>query len=306
MKKHTVPGLTLGCTSFLVQEPFIPGFRFAAELCQDVALLMVTVGEKGEYLPTKEDIREISRICDGEGVSLHIHLPTDADFDTLEGARHMVRDVQMCLERAGTLPAHSFVLHVNLPSQSRTPYDLAPRPELSAELKAWTHEALHDIAALLPSPEQLAVENLETFPLNLWDQWVDNAPYSRCLDVGHVWKDGFDPAPLMELWLPRIRVIHLHGLMPRPAQGLATPPPTTLGGRLRSLFGPWPKDHTTLSLMPPDCLDAVIHPLWRLGYTGIVNLEIFDINDFTASHEALMRSWERWQSCPDRRGNDQT
>ncbi len=305
--KCALPHLKLGATSFLIQEDYVPAIRFVAEQCEDIALLLVETGDHGELLPSRQDIREIAAVCDGEGVSVHVHLPTDADFDSAAGARKTVADVRTAVERAAPLCPHSFVLHVDFPSLQGVFLD-TPKSErslLDEARKAWTAAALRDIADCLPAPEQLAVENLETYPPDFWDEWVEGFPYSRCLDVGHVWKDGADPAPILNTWLPDIRVIHLHGLKPRndKPQGTAEDGGMTVPGlqspsgikeRLQNLFGPHPRDHTSLRLMPEDCIDAVVHPLWDNGFAGILTLEVFSYEDFTTSHEVLLRSWERY------------
>ena len=63
---------------------------------------------------------------------------------------------------------------------------------------------------------------------------------------------------------------------------------------LSSLFGPRPRDHKSLRLMPPEFVDDVMHPLWKTGFSGVLNLEVFSVEDFTASHAVLMQSWERY------------
>ena len=116
----------------------------------------------------------------------------------------MIGKIRRVAELTGPLDPHSFVLHVDFPSLHGT------GGEPSAEQQEWTAEALLEIAACLPAPERLAVENLETYAPSFWDRWLAGTPYSRCLDVGHIWKDGGDPAPVLAAWLPRVRVIHLH------------------------------------------------------------------------------------------------
>ena len=147
-------------------------------------------------------------------------------------------------------------------------------------------EALAEIAAFLPAPDMLAVENLEAFPPTFWDGWIDGTPYSRCLDVGHIWKAGGDPAPVLAAWLPRVRVIHLHGLEPR---AVAAPPSPSGGAPVHRL-----RDHKSLRFTAPDRIDAVMHPLWRQGFGGVLNLEVFCLEDFIVSHAALLQSWERY------------
>lgn len=184
MRKYVIPNIRLGATSFLLHETYVPAVRFAAERCDDVALLLVEPGERNEYLATPGEIAEIGRIIAGERATLHVHLPTDADFDTWEGARSMIGKIRRVAELTGPLDPHSFVLHVDFPSLHGT------GGEPSAEQQEWTAEALREIAACLPAPERLAVENLETYAPSFWDRWLAGTPYSRCLDVGHIWKDG--------------------------------------------------------------------------------------------------------------------
>lgn len=280
MKKWTIPRLKLGGTSFLLPAKYVPAVRFAAERCEDVALLTLESGEHGEYFPTPRELKEIARIIDGEGASLHVHLPTDADFDTPRNTRSLVAKVREAVERTERLRPHSFVLHVDFPSLHER------APDLTAEQRQWTAEALAEIAAFLPAPDMLAVENLEAFPPNFWDGWIDGTPYSRCLDVGHIWKAGGDPAPVLAAWLPRVRVIHLHGLEPR---AVAAPPSPSGGAPFHRL-----RDHKSLRFTAPDRIDAVMHPLWRQGFGGVLNLEVFCLEDFIVSHAALLQSWERY------------
>ena len=75
MRKYVIPNMRLGATSFLLHETYVPAVRFAAERCDDVALLLVEPGERNEYLATPGEIAEIGRIIAGERATLHVHLP---------------------------------------------------------------------------------------------------------------------------------------------------------------------------------------------------------------------------------------
>lgn len=301
MKKYTIPRITLGGTSFLLPADYVPAMRFAAECCEDVALLLLETGEHGEYFATRDDLDEIARIIDGEGTSLHVHLPTDANFDTPQNARALAAKVREAVDRTARLRPHSFVLHVDFPSLYEASPDGIAKGGPTAEQRQWTAETLAEIAARLPEPGQLAIENLEAYPTSFCDGWLDGTPYSRCLDIGHIWKVGGDPAPVLADWLPRVRVIHLHGLAPRDAPPLR-PGPVVSGGVPGTggvhgnggHRGRWPRDHKSLRFMPAEAIDAVMHPLWDRGFTGVLNLEVFNFDDFTASHAALLQSWERY------------
>ena len=58
MRKYVIPNMRLGATSFLLHETYVPAVRFAAERCDDVALLLVEPGERNEYLATPGEIAE--------------------------------------------------------------------------------------------------------------------------------------------------------------------------------------------------------------------------------------------------------
>lgn len=260
--KYRIPGLKLGGTSFMVLENYVPAVRFSAEVCDDIALLLLEPGEQGEYLPSVADVREIARIAEGEGVSFNVHLPASADFDKKNERLSLINKIQRVIDRVGELSPHSWVLHVEYPELSML--DCYP----SDESRERTALALEQIAAFLPSPEMLALENLETFPTDFIDYWLEGTPYSRCFDIGHVWKDGHKPELLWEKWHSRIRMCHLHGLAER--------------------------DHRSLIHMSHECLDAIMFPIWESKFSGAVTLEVFKFDDFRTSHQALLASYERY------------
>lgn len=303
MKKYSIPQMKLGTTSFIIPANYVEGFRFAAERCDDVSLLLVALGDNAEYLISPDDVRAVRDIAEGEGVSVNIHLPADHGYDTLEEIRAMVDDVARVIERTAILSPHAFVLHVHFPALENLMLGANPQGlQVTLEQQCYIHEALRDMASMLPGPEYLAIENLETFPPTLWDGWLDGTPYSRCIDVGHFWKDGWDPALFLESWLPRTRIIHFHGMESRlgkpvpEAVAARTLPMVGLRKQLAETFSMWPKDHKSLKYMPDECVDTVMHTLWRTGYDKVLNLEMFHIDDFTASHAVIMRSWERYEA----------
>ena len=113
------------------------------------------------------------------------------------------------------------------------------------------------------SPEKLAVENLETYPLDFIQPVLDRIPVSRCVDVGHLWLDGHNPIPYLQAALRRTRVIHMHGIAER--------------------------DHHSLRFMPHEKVSAVWNELIRLNYDGVLTLEVFSEEDFLSSIEVIER-----------------
>lgn len=294
MKRLALPGMTLGATSFLLPADYVPALRFAAPLCEDIALLLLECGAQGEYLPAAQDVDQMAAVLEATGSRLHVHLPTASDCSSAESTRDLVNAVRMAVARSAPLQPHSFVLHVDFAClrQHRTGKRRNRRMDpamLTAEQRLWTRDALDQIADLLPDPRQLAIENLEGFCPDFWDQWLEDRPFSRCADIGHLWKDHENPVPWLERWLPRLRGIHLHGLRPR-----HTTPPFAVPVRSLSDFGPQPRDHGALDAMPTACIDAVMHRLWRSAYRGVLTLEVFSLTEFLRSRAVLLRSWKRY------------
>lgn len=301
MTRYSVPQMRLGTTSYLEPVDYVPGFRHACTLCEDVTLMLMSVGENGEYLIRAKDVQEIACIAKDKETSITVHLPCEHHFETADSARRMVEDVARVVERTAPLAPHSFVLHVDFPSLHNIllhtgTVDAPPDNRLIAH----TRRALEDIVALLPAPSFLAVENLENLPPSFWDAWLEAVPCSRCLDAGHLWKDGWNPCDFLSAWLDRTRVIHLHGMEPRlntavpDAVARRSLPATALRTDFLARFGACPRDHRSLCHIPEPYLDAVMHCLWRSGWQGVLNLEVFATNDFLSSHEAIMRSYERY------------
>lgn len=294
MKPCALPALTLGGTSFLLPADYVPALRFAAPRCDDVALLMLECGPQGEQLLSPQDVTQAAAILKEANTRLHVHLPTEADCSTARSTRRLMHAVRLAVERAMPLAPHSFVLHVDFACLRRAtraaPSDLLTPDRLTAEQRYRTRDALDEMAALLPHPEQLAIENLEGFHPDFWDCWLEDRPFSRCCDIGHIWKDNGDPVPWLERWLPRLRVIHLHGLRPRHTTQL----PDAGAHDLQRRFGPQPRDHASLEHMPAARIDAVMHLLWDRRYAGVLTLEVFSYDDFLRSHAVLRQSWERY------------
>jgi len=319
--KYILPHIKLGSTSFLLHDTYVPALRFAAQHCEDIALLMIEVGKDGEHLATQEEIYESKAILEETNTSLHVHLPTEASCDTYASTQSLIKACHLVIERTKSLSPHTFVIHLDFPSICGAEHKLSLAQEnlnleqkkLSCEQEEWTAEALHAIAKALPAPDYLAIENLEGYSPTFWDRWITNTAYSRCYDIGHMWKDGRNPAPILIEWLPKIRIIHLHGL--RGLHGLKKHStcdakkysslcnainPEATNYQLETwaqLFGAHPKDHTTLEHMPPACIDAIMHPLWQHNFAGVLNLELFSFENFVASHAVLMQSWERYNKA---------
>ena len=262
--KCRVPGLNIGCTSFIIPDYYVPSIRECVHYADDVALLLLEAGECGKELITPAEIRELAGIAADAGVTWNVHLPTDGSFATEESSRRYTENIIRAIDLTRELEPHTWVMHVVT--------DHIPGPDMRPHLTERETErilrSLEQITPHLPAPECLALENLERHPTDYLDKLVAATPHSRCFDIGHVWKEGLRPEKLLPLWLPDIRMCHLHGLEKR--------------------------DHKSLHHMPAATLDAILHPMWDLHFSPLITLEVFSLDDFLNSHQAMLESHERY------------
>ena len=267
--------LRIGAPSYVLHAPYVPAVRYSAQHCDAVALLLFETGERGEYLPSPAEIHEIGHILAGEGVSLHVHLPTDAHCATASQAHTLCQHIDRALDCVAPLAPELYVLHLDVPCASAA-WQSAP----SLQQQAQAEYFVHNLRARL-APEQICVENLEGYAPHFWDALIAQQGLAHCLDAGHVWKDGGKPETCFAAWQQNCPLIHIHGN-------------TQQGGRLR--------DHQSLACLPPSQLDAFLFPLWGSAYAGILVLEVFTQADLATSQAALCASYQRWQRsttlCP--------
>ena len=253
----------LGTTSYIIPDEILPNVRFLADKVQDIELILFEVDDGPNNIPGEEVIRELDTIAKADGLSYTVHLPLDLKLGANGDESHVsLLKARKVIERTRPLDPWAYVLHLD---------GKEIRQERSAaDYTRWQEQcvrALDIVSAWTGSLERLAVENLESYPPDFVQPVLERIGISRCFDVGHLWLDGHDPLPWLKKYLPRTRVIHLHGLGER--------------------------DHKSVAHMRPEQLDPVIDFLLREKYSGVLTLEIFNESDFTSSKKALIEALER-------------
>jgi len=83
----------------------------------------------------------------------------------------------------------------------------------SIDLARWIEGNRHSVNGLLRvvDPIDLCVEMLD-YPYDLIEGIVSDFRLSICMDIGHLILHGYDPDDYLDRYLPRTRVIHLHGV----------------------------------------------------------------------------------------------
>jgi sugar phosphate isomerase/epimerase len=247
----------LGTTSYIIPDDILPNARYLAGKVRDIELILFEVDDGPNNLPSPEVIEELSIIAQQHDITYTVHLPLDLKLgeDDSEQDRSLVK-AKRVIDCTRGLDPWAYVLHLDGRSV-RTSTD-------TRLIRRWQDQsvrALELVAEWTGSPEKLAVENLETYPLDFIQPVLDRVPVSRCVDIGHLWLDGHDPIPYLRAALPRTRVVHIHGIAER--------------------------DHRSLAFMPQEKVSQVWEELIRANYGGVLTLEMFSEEDFISSLELI-------------------
>jgi len=247
----------LGTTSYIIPADILPNARYLAGKIRDIELILFEVDDGPNNLPSTEVIDELLLISQYHDMTYTVHLPLDLKLgeDGSQQDQSLVK-AKRVIDCTRGLDPWAYVLHLDGRSV-RTSTD-------AGLIKRWQDQSVHAlelVAEWAGGAEKLAVENLETYPLDFIQPVLDRIPVSRCVDIGHLWLDGHDPVPYLRAALPRMRVIHLHGIAER--------------------------DHRSLACMPEEKVRAVWDELLYAEYEGVLTLEIFSEEDFLSSMEVL-------------------
>jgi sugar phosphate isomerase/epimerase len=247
----------LGTTSYIIPDDILPNARYLAGKVRDIELILFEVDDGPNNLPSAEVIDELSKIAQENDLTYTVHLPLDLKLGEHGSERDQsLVKAKRVIDCTRGLNPWAYVMHLD---------GRAVRTSTDAELiRRWqghSVRALEIVSEWAGSPDRLAVENLETYPLDFIQPVLDRIPVSRCVDIGHLWLDGHDPIPYLQAALPRVRVIHMHGIAER--------------------------DHRSLAFMPQEKVLVVWQELIRAQYEGVLTLEIFSEEDFLSSLEVI-------------------
>jgi Sugar phosphate isomerases/epimerases len=247
----------IGTTSYIIPADILPNAAYLAGKVDDVELVLFEVEEGDGNLPDESTLAQLTDIAKQNDLTYSVHLPLDLRLGDDDLSReHSTRKALQVMRVTEALNPFAYVLHLDGRS--------VQQEFLSPAWQAWrerTHKALSELTAFLEKPALLAVENLDHYPPDFWDEVLEGLPVCRCIDVGHLWVDGHDPLLYLEKHITAVRVIHIHGHTQR--------------------------DHQSLGMVPPAELERVIGFLVESGFNGVLTMEIFGEQDFQSSCTAL-------------------
>lgn len=247
----------LGTSSYIIPADILPNVHYLAGKVRDVELVLFEVDDGPSNLPTPEQIAELQTLSAAYDLTFTVHLPLDLRLADDGSPRHAsLEKARRVIDCTRNLNPWAYVLHLDGKAVR-----VDPTPEALQRWQAQAVQSLELVGEWAGGIEKLAVENLESYPLDFYDFVFEQTRASRTVDVGHLWLDGHDPVTYLQTALPRTRVIHIHGIAER--------------------------DHKSLANVAPEKLRAVVAELVRAHYRGVFTVEVFAEDDFLTSLVAL-------------------
>ena len=265
----------VGTTSYIIPDHLLPNAEFLAPQVQDMQLVLFDVPAGPSNLPSPAAVAALAALGRARDLSYTVHLIHDVRLVDEGGTPSVaLAKAQQVIDLTLPLDPLAWVCHLDGRSV-RHLYPGVPHlsPHASPQWANWvtaTAAALEQVCTWAGDGNRVAVENLEGYAPDFVVPVVARTPAGRCLDVGHLWLDGVDPLPHLDAALPRLRVLHLHGVEPQRGA-----------------------DHRSLAYAGPAQLDAVLVRLLAAGYDGVVCLEVFEEEDFHTSLAAFAAAVDR-------------
>ena len=242
----------LGTSSYILPADILPNVEYLAPLVDDIELVLFESDEVCNF-PDRATVERLRALAEEFDLTYTVHFPLDLDLGHPDPEARR-RSLDLCLrvrETVALLAPCGYLLHLPGPTD--------------ADRAAWLSRLRESLEGLLAAglpAERLCVETL-AYPFAWLAPLLEAYPLSVCLDIGHILLGGYDLREYLSAYMPRCRVVHLHGIL----DGI---------------------DHKDLTGLDPADLRAVLqaasahHPEDR-----VVTLEVFSQPDFLKSLEVL-------------------
>jgi sugar phosphate isomerase/epimerase len=248
----------LGTTSYIIPDDVVPNIRYLADKVDDIELVLFESDEMSN-IPDPDAVATLNRLAADNDLTYTVHLPLDTFLGSGDESvrRNSVEKHLRVIDRMSPLEPFAWVVHFEGDVRETTPSDNMPR---------WV-DALRRSAAELTehvAADLFAVEYIG-YPFPHIESVLDEYGLSLTFDLGHMVLYDDPYAELMDKYLPRSKVVHIHG---------------TIDGR----------DHKSLRAMPPDSLRALLsHLSADSRHERVVTIEVFGQDDFDDSLSVMER-----------------
>jgi sugar phosphate isomerase/epimerase len=244
----------LGIPSYVLPTDILPNVKAFAPFVDDFELTLFE--SESSSLPSPETVAQLVRLAKDNELSYTVHFPLDRRLgsELFAERKAMQQSILAIMRRVRPLKPFAWILHLE---------GIAPQAS-ARKRQAWSKRIaglLPDIIAQAENPGLICVENL-LYPFEWCVEMVESFKLGVCIDIGHLLSLGEDVRLHLRRFLPRARIIHLHGMS---------------GG----------KDHRALDAIPAGDLRRYLAAM--ADFRGVLTLELFNLPDVAASIKYLGR-----------------
>jgi len=247
----------LATTSFIFHDNIIPNIKKLGSFFDEIELLIFE-SHPEEYLPSKNDIKQLLYLSQKYDLTYNVHLPIDVSItsESTDKREKAIDIILKVMELFAPLNPTTYTLHLDMQQ------DIKKGIEKQNKIKLWQdriQKSFESLMPLVPIPEIISIETLD-YPFNFVEPFIEQFQLSVCIDAGHQIKYGYDLLKTFDKHKLKTSIIHLHGV---------------------DFSQSKIKDHTSLDKMPPKYMSQVKTIL--NDYSGVVSLEVFNLDNLNNS-----------------------
>lgn len=251
----------IGSTSYVIPDSIIPNVILMSNYVDDIELLFFESASSTSLLSNPE-IKELKHIAEKKKIQYSVHCPIDIS-DWVENKNKMIyysEQIRIIYELTKALPVSGYIVHLDGLNKCSDQDQIIQWKESTEQLC----RRIHQIKDLNRS--KICIENLKYDPSFNIDI-VNKFSFSYCLDIGHLWKYNYEWENIIEIFLKKTEIIHLHGVY---------------NG----------KDHCSVKLHNQNQTDSLFSVLSK-KYSNVLTIELFSLNELLESLEYLKELWEK-------------
>jgi len=224
-------------------------------------------------IPDEDTISMLKQMSMEKHLTYSVHLPASLEIASSKQSKQKesICLAMDCFHKTASLSPVNYVLHIPF-----TPPTLTAVPGAYFKTgrgnnwKQWTDQGLAGLKILeqeLGWSKSLVVENINFSPAFL-SPFIKNGFCRLCLDIGHLVLGREDICRTIESFKEEIHEIHLHGVSND-------------------------TDHIGLDHLPEPRVQRWIKALENIGFSGILNLEVFTPDDLEKSMAVVKNAMKK-------------
>lgn len=246
----------------VLREGLLENVRYLGNFFDYIEIVLFQTKEFNN-LPTGHELEELAEMAEQKKITYSVHLPASLEV-AAEDEKRREESIQSVFEII-TLMAEcrprNYILHIPLTTPTLTFIPGCYFYETDQDkFIGWTFRAvaaLQTIQQLTGIGDRLLVENINYSPSILEPLWT-NKLCRLCLDLGHLMLGRENVSEILKKYVQVTREIHLHGVKDN-------------------------DEHQALSILPFHRVKGWVKYLDSIQYSGVVNLEVFTLDDLEAS-----------------------